>query len=138
MPIPKRVKPIGSHRTRPLTFEITHETLIVNNNGNRLFVSLNCPSLRIGDGLYGNAVMRQAIQGDIASGKPVEVVFEPFPLDDRGRLEVRLFIQWIPGEDVFRKWAIIKLDNGTSSKVLNEVILECLDLTDDFRPGIQS
>jgi hypothetical protein len=132
MPTPKKVKPTMPDGTRVLNFEIADDEFIVENNGDRLAVSLRCPSIRIGDRLYGTPVRRLAIRGDISSGKPGEVVFEPVPIGDKASLEVRLFIQWFPAEKVLRKWANMKLKGDSSPIPLSEVILDRLNLTPEM------
>jgi hypothetical protein len=133
MPTSKTVKPTQTNGTRTPSFEITEDGLIVSNNENLLSVSLDCPSLRIGDGLWGSTVKRLEIQGDLSREKPVEVIFEPFRLSEKASLEVRLFIQWYSGEKVLRKWAKIKLSGDSGPIVLKEVILDCVNLAHDLR-----
>ena len=88
----------------------------------------------IGNELWCNTAKRLAIQGDISSGNPVEVLFEPVK-GDKASLEIRLFIQWFPVEKVLRKWAKVR-PSPDSSLILNEVILDCLSLSDglEFNP----
>ena len=61
------------------------------------------------------------------SGRRVRLPFAPIVLHDSSRLEVKLFVEWLAGESVLRKWAAYRLENAKGPKLVSEIVLENLD-----------
>jgi hypothetical protein len=67
------------------------------------------------------------VNGNLETGKQVEVSFRPISLNKRSKLEVKLFLQWSPKEAVLRKWSRFRLTDSDAPVTLKEIVLEEID-----------
>ena len=120
----------------PVRMQLESNALLLRHAGCSLPISLTCPQFILDGQAVGIGIVPTHIEGDVASGRPVEVRFDPIPLGSSSRLEVRLFLQWSAGQSVLRKWASFRLTGSESPILLKKVVLEGSD-TDatQLRPG---
>jgi len=100
--------------------------LVISNGRCELKVSCASPVFAFVDETVGGQRPDQHVDGDILSGKRVELSYPTIPLKGGGKLDVRLFVQWSARESVLRKWASYRLTGAATEPVLKEVILEKL------------
>ena len=93
-----------------------------------LSVSLRSPRLMF-QGMDGGTseTPPAAVQGDLSSGAPVVVTYDPVPVGDVGLVGVRMHLQWSPGERILRKWAVLDVLKADEVLLLEEVIFDALD-----------
>lgn len=123
------------------------EKLIIKVEGHRVLiglkecilpVSLKCPQFILEGLTFGGDLKPSSVRGDFLSENPIGVSFEPIIIDGASKLEVKLWIQWFPSERLMRKWISYRIDNISTLKVLDEIILECLDSTEENPVEINS
>ncbi|MHB0998677.1 MAG: NPCBM/NEW2 domain-containing protein [Armatimonadota bacterium] len=106
-------------------FSIKEDILVIRNLSDRkdLPVSLKSPDFIINNKTV-KGVSPLNIQGNVKSGKPVEVTYPPIQLENKSQLEVKLFLQWAKKESVLRKWASYRITGGTEPALVEEIILD--------------
>lgn len=110
------------------TLEVTQDAVWLNSGGLRLPVSMRCPRFTINGAVAGGKTLPTATANTLKSGDALELPYAPIVLADSSRLEVKLYVQWSPGEGVLRKWAAYRLGNAKSPKLVNQIVLEDLDM----------
>jgi len=111
----------------PVSLELKGDAVWLRHEGRSLAAATLCPKFVIAGHTLCNTCALGGINGNVASGKPVSVLFKPLELDGGGRLEVILQFQWSPNERILRKWARYRLTGTKAMPLLEEVVLDELD-----------
>ncbi|MBI5092818.1 MAG: NPCBM/NEW2 domain-containing protein [Candidatus Hydrogenedentes bacterium] len=112
------------------TLDVTSEAVQLHKGDLALPVSLTCPKLTIDGASVGGVAKPASVQGDIAKGQTLELTYAPLALSDGAALEVKVHIDWSAEEGVLRKSAALRMAPGSSGRVLQEVILGDLDVSE--------
>jgi len=107
----------------PLDLDVGGGVLLLKRSGLAFPISLKCPRLAFETETIGGEAPL-GVEGEITSGRPVEVSYAPIPLKDGGLVDVQLFLQWSADEAMVRKWAAFQLTGRGAPLLLKEVILE--------------
>lgn len=110
-----------------IAFDMRPDTMIIDNGGVRIAVSLNAPEFAFTGGGKSSNTAPLDVKGSIETGKPVEVTYAPITVDGIGKLDVKTYIQWFPKEAVLRKWAEYRMIDAKGAPVVAEVVLDRLD-----------
>jgi hypothetical protein len=116
-----------AEKTLPnLTIE-PHRIVITNQN-QTLTVSLACPLFTLEEQIIGgySPVKRY---GDIRRSvkEPFRLSYAPINLHGGGQIEIQLFIQWSPKDNLLHKWTRYRLSDIESPVLLKEIILDKLE-----------
>jgi hypothetical protein len=90
-----------------------------------LKISLLRPVFIFDDAPPTSSIAPAHIQGDLASGKPVQLDYPAITLPSGAKINVTVFIQWSPAEQVLRKWASLCI-SSPKPLLLKEVVLDRL------------
>ena len=104
---------------------IKDSNVTLGNGQQKLQVSISCPEFYFDKVDFTDCIKPSKIDGDISSGRIVEVSFEPIK-KDAATLEVKLFLQWSKDENVLRKWVQYKIDNAKEPLICKEIVLDRL------------
>jgi len=130
---------ISQNWGKGIKLEMATAELLIRNNDQILNVLLNCPEIAFNIGIFGGQSEPVAINGDIQSGEPVEVLFPLIEIDNLSTLEVKLFIQWFQEESVLREWVKFRINGECSPVTLNELLLKQINTAgksaEQFRSG---
>ena len=107
--------------------------VIINSQGQKLAVSLDCPSFAFENQVIGGySPLREFGHISKSEKEPFRISYAPVNLQDGGKLEIQLFIQWSPNEKLLRKWAGYSLSGIDHPILLKEIVLDRLAVTDSL------
>ena len=109
-------------------FTIDKRQIVIAHEGQKLSVSLDCPSFILGNQTIGGCSPWRKF-GDIGKStkEPFHVSYAPVNLQGGGQMEIQLFIQWSPREKLLHKWAKYRLSGIDRPVLLKEIILDRLE-----------
>ena len=109
--------------------KIDKHQVVIANQGQKLIVSLDCPSFFLENQIVGGYSPLKRV-GDIqrSEEKPLCVFYPPVKLQNGGEMEIQLFMQWSPKKNLLRKWTRYRLFNQEKPVLLKEIVLDKLDV----------
>ncbi|UCD27888.1 MAG: hypothetical protein JSV03_12390 [Planctomycetota bacterium] len=100
--------------------------LTIKTSEGTLSVSTRCPQFIFEQTTIGGAAANESFNGNIHSGRPIEISFDVLSLGNKAGLDVRLMLKWSPADKVLRKWARFRLNGVAAAGILQEIVLEQL------------
>ena len=112
-------------------FTIEPNQIIISHQEQSFKISLDCPSFNIGDQIIGGYSPLKK-NGDIISSvnDPFRVSYLPVKLESGGQIDIQLFIQWSPKQNIIHKWVKFRVSGIENSVLLKEIILDRLEPND--------
>ena len=112
-------------------FTIEQNQIVIANQNESLSISLDCPSFNINDQIIGgNSPLEK--HGDIKNSlnEPFRVSYLPIKLQSEGQMDIQLFLQWSPKENILHKWVKYRMSGIENPVLLKEIILDRLENND--------
>ncbi len=113
---------------KSIEFEFTTDKIVVKNNGKQIDVSIKRPPIKI-DGTTIPTTNPQSINGVLQKGSIVEVSYPSYNLSASTTVDVKLQLQWSGSESILRKWAQVRINQTSGTRILYDVELDRIDIS---------
>lgn len=120
---------LQAKETAPV-FTVDKHRVIIANQGQKLVVSLDCPSFIFENQMVGGySLVTKSGNIKISEKEPFRVSYSPVHLQGGGQMEIQLLVQWSPTEKILHKWVQYRLTNA-EPVLLKEIIIDRLETKD--------